>query len=345
MHGSPPDGAEAGATPPPSPAEWRALTAPYRQSDDRIAWRQLLLTVPPYLALLAAMGASLQGPYVWTLLLSLPAAGLLARTFVLFHDCGHGSLLRSERANVWMGTVLGLLVWESFHYWRHIHAVHHASSGHLGRRGTGDYDTWTVAEYRASTPLQRLGYRVSRHPLFLFGVLPFFKFTVYNRLRPKPAPQPAWRSVPLTNMALLLVYGGAMLAFGWRPVLAVLLPVFWWASFVGLWLFYVQHQFEQAYWARDGQWDWWSAAMRGSSYVRLPAWLNWFTADIAYHHLHHLSPRIPNYRLAECHRAQPQLQQAPTLTLRDSLRSLHCHLWDEEQGRMVSFASLRGAST
>lgn len=182
---------------------------------------------------------------------------------------------------------------------------------------------------------------MSRHPLFLFVVLPFFKFTVYNRLRLRPAPPVASRSVPLTNLALVGVYGGAALLWGWRELLAVLLPVYWLASLIGLWLFYVQHQFEQAWWAGEGQWDWPSAALRGSSYYRLPAWLNWFTADIAYHHIHHLSPRIPNHRLAACHRAHPQLQAVPTLTLRDSLRCLRCHLWDEAQRRMVSFDSLR----
>lgn len=327
--------------PPSSTAPWRALTAPYRRADGRIGAWQLLNTVPPYLALLALMGWSLQGPYLVTLGLAVPAALLLARCFVLFHDCGHASLFRRERANVVAGCALGLLVWESFHYWRHIHAVHHATSGHLGRRGTGDYDTWTVREYRAASPAQRLAYRVSRHPLFLFVVLPFFKFTVYNRLRLRPAPPVASRSVPLTNLALVGVYGGAALLWGWRELLAVLLPVYWLASLIGLWLFYVQHQFEQAWWAGEGQWDWPSAALRGSSYYRLPAWLNWFTADIAYHHIHHLSPRIPNHRLAACHRAHPQLQAVPTLTLRDSLRCLRCHLWDEAQRRMVSFDSLR----
>ncbi|MFO1329181.1 MAG: fatty acid desaturase [Rubrivivax sp.] len=321
-------------------ADWRALTEPYRRSDDRIAWRQLVVTVPAYGALLAAMLVSLRGPYLVTLLLALPAAGLLARIFVLFHDCGHGSLFTRERHNVVAGTLLGLLVWESFHYWRYIHAVHHATAGHLDRRGTGDYDTWTVDEYRAASGGRRLVYRVSRHPLFLFVVLPFFKFTVYNRLRLRPAPQPASRSVPLTNAALLLAYGGAAVLVGWRELLLVLLPVYWLASFIGLWLFYVQHQFEQAWWARDAQWDPLSAALRGSSYYRLPAWMNWFTADIAYHHVHHLSPRIPNYRLADCHRAYAPLQRAPTLTLRDSLKTLRCHLWDERQGRMVSFGSL-----
>jgi omega-6 fatty acid desaturase (delta-12 desaturase) len=323
----------------PARSGWGALTAPYQRADDRIAAWQLANTVLPYLGLLAAMGLSLDGPYVVTLLLAVPAAAFLARTFVLFHDCGHDTLFSRRRVNDVVGIALSLLVWEAFHYWRHIHAVHHATSSHLGRRGTGDYDTLTVKEYVALPAAKRFAYRVSRHPVFLFLVLPCFKFTLYNRLRLRPAPQPAWRSVPLTNVALIVVHGAAMALFGWREVLLVLLPVFWLASLIGLWLFYVQHQFEQAYWAPQGRWNRVSAALRGSSYYRLPALLNWFTANIGYHHVHHLSPRIPNYRLAQCHREQPALQGAPTLTLRQSLGSLRCHLWDEERGRMVDFVT------
>jgi len=324
----------------PAGTPWRAAVAAYRRPDDRLAAWQMANTVLPYLALLAAMFVSLRGPYAVTLLLAVPAAAFLTRTFVLFHDCGHDSLFSRRRVNDAVGLALSLLVWEAFHYWRHIHGVHHATSSHLDRRGTGDYDTLTVREYLALPPGRRFAYRVSRHPAFLFLVLPCFKFTLYNRLRLRPAPQPAWRSVPLTNLALVAVYGTAMLVFGWREVLLVMLPVFWLASLVGLWLFYVQHQFERAYWAPQGRWDRVSAALCGSSYYRLPPLLDWFTASIGYHHIHHLSPRIPNYRLAQCHREQPALQGAPTLTLRRSLHSLRCHLWDEEQGRMVAFASL-----
>ena len=332
--------AAPGAAGVPAEAAWRALVAPYRRADNRIAARQVANTVLPYLGLLAAMFVSLRGPYAVTLLLAVPAAAFLARTFVLFHDCGHDSLFSRRRINDAVGMALSLLVWEAFHYWRHIHAVHHATSSHLDRRGTGDYDTLTVKEYLALPPARRRAYRISRHPVFLFLVLPCFKFTLYNRLRLRAAPQPAWRSVPLTNLALVVAYGTAMALLGWREVLLVMLPVFWLASLIGLWLFYVQHQFEQAYWAPQGRWNMVSAAMRGSSYYRLPPLLNWFTASIGYHHIHHLSPRIPNYRLAQCHREQPALRGAPTLTPRQSLRSLRCHLWDEEHGRMVAFASL-----
>jgi omega-6 fatty acid desaturase (delta-12 desaturase) len=325
--------------PPPATAAppWRELVAPYLARSDAIALRQLLVTVPAYLGLLALMGLSLRGPYALTLALAPAAALMLARCFVLFHDCGHGSLFRSARANTAAGLLLSLLVWEAFFYWRHVHGVHHATSGHLGRRGTGDFDTWTVAEYRAARPAARLAYRLQREPLVIFLVLPFFKFTLYNRLRTRPAPPLAWHSVPLTNAALALLYGGAALAWGWQAVVAVMLPVFWCASLVGLWLFYVQHQFEQAWWAHEGRWTRLDAALRGSSCLRLPRWLEWCTASIGYHHLHHLAPRIPNYRLARCHAEQPLLQQVPTFGLRQSLRSLRCQLWDEAAQRMVSF--------
>jgi omega-6 fatty acid desaturase (delta-12 desaturase) len=320
--------------------DWRARLAPYKTADNRIALRQLVCTVLPYLALLAAMAWSLQGPYALTLLLAVPTAAFLMRCFILFHDCGHGSFFTSRRANTVAGVALSLLFAEAFHYWRHIHAVHHATSGHLGRRGTGDYDTLTVHEYRALPPARRWVYRVGRHPLFLFLVLPCFKFTLYNRFRPRSAPAAASRSVPLTNAALLVVYGGAMGLFGWREVLLVLLPVFWLASLAGLWLFYVQHQFEQAYWAPHGRWDAYAAAIRGASFYRLPPLINWFTASIGYHHVHHLSSRIPNYRLAACHAEQADFRHAPTLTPRESLRTLRCHLWDETQQRMVTFSSI-----
>jgi omega-6 fatty acid desaturase (delta-12 desaturase) len=323
-----------------APPGWREVLSKYRHADDRIGAWQVANTVLPYGALLAAMVWSLRLPYAVTLLLAAPAAAFLARTFVLFHDCGHGTLFANRKANDRVGLALSLLVWEAFHYWRHIHAVHHATSGHLDRRGTGDYDTLTVREYLGLAPAARLAYRVSRHPLFLFLVLPCFKFTLYNRIRVRPAPQPASRSVPLTNVALVAVYGAAMWLIGWRDVLLVMLPVFWLASLIGLWLFYVQHQFERAYWAPHGAWDGYAAAMQGSSYYRLPPLLNWFTASIGYHHIHHLSPRIPNYRLAMCHRQEVMFQGAPMLTLRASLRSLHCHLWDEERGRMVAFGTV-----
>lgn len=327
---------------PQAEPDWRPLVRPYLRSDDRRAALQLASTVPPYLALLGLMLWSLQGPYLLTLALAVPAAGLLARCFVLFHDCGHGSLFRSRRANTVAGLALSLLVFEAFHYWRHIHGVHHVSSGRLDRRGTGDFDTWTVREYRAAAPLARLAYRLQREPLVLFGLLPFFKFTLYNRIRTRPAPQPAWRSVPLTNAALLGVYGGAAALVGWRELLMVMLPVAWIASFIGLGLFYVQHQFERAYWAQGGQWSWFDAALRGSSHLQLPPLLEWFTAHIGYHHLHHLAPRIPNYRLAECHRREPALRPAVTLTLAGCLRTLSCQLWDEEAGRMVPFRAAHG---
>ena len=322
---------------PETPARWRELLAPYGHADDRIGAWQVTTTVVAYFALLALMAYSLRGPYVVSLLLAVPTAGFLARIFVLFHDCGHGSLFTRPRANEWVGMALSLLVWEAFHYWRHIHAMHHGISGDLDRRGTGDYDTLTVREYLALPRGRRFAYRVSRHPLFLFVVLPCFKFTLYNRVRWRPAPPRAWRSVPSTNIALLVVYGGAMLLLGWRETLLVLLPVFWLASLAGLWLFYVQHQFERAYWAPHDRWHPYHAAMRGSSYYQLPALLNWFTASIGYHHIHHLSPRIPNHRLAQCHAEQPLFQGAPMLTPAASLATLRCKLWDEEHQRMVSF--------
>ena len=288
------------------------------------------------------MYRSLALPYPVTLVLAVPTAGFFVRTFIVAHDCGHGSFFRSARCNVWVGRLCALLTLVPFGYWRRMHATHHATAAKLDRRGI-DVETLTVREYRARSRGGRLAYRLLRHPLVLFGVGPLLYFGVLLRL-PWIAPS-AWRrerrSIVCTDVALAACLAGVMRAVGPSAFVRVHLPVAAIAAAVGLWLFYVQHQFEDTYWARDGEWDYGRAALAGSSYLVLPPVLAWFTGYIGLHHVHHLSPRVPSYRLAACVRANPVLDAVPRLTLVAALRTARLKLWDEEHHRLVGWRDMR----
>jgi omega-6 fatty acid desaturase (delta-12 desaturase) len=280
----------------------------------------------------------LQVSYALTLTAALPAAGFLMRLFILAHDCGHGSFFPSRLANEIVGCGLGILTLTPYHRWRKQHAVHHATSGDLDRRGHGDVHVLTVDEYVRLSPFRRWAYRMYRHPLVLFGIGPFFYFLVGQRLTFEPR---SWRkerrSVWLTNVALLLCLTLSASVFGLWPFLAVHAPIIAIASSAGAWLFFVQHHFEATYWRRNDQWDYVAAGLEGSSCYRLPAVLQWLTANIGMHHIHHLDRRIPNYRLQACFDENPELQRIHQLTIRESLSSVHLNLWDEDAGRMVAF--------
>ena len=290
-----------------------------------------------YLALSVAMYFSLRVSYLLTLAIALPTAGFLLRTYIVFHDCAHGSFLRSRRANRYLGTVLGIVVMTPFMNWRHNHAVHHATAADLDRRGQGDVPTLTVAEYVARDWRGRLGYRLFRNPLVMFGLGPLFAMIIGPRIPPGSARPAQRRSVHITNLALAVVVAGCCLLIGWRDYLLIQGPTAMIAASAGIWLFYVQHQFEDTYWERGGEWSYDDAGLRGSSYLDLPQPLQWFTGNIGLHHVHHLCARIPNYYLQRAHDENEVFRSVPRVTLWDGMRATRLKLWDEDRGRLVTF--------
>jgi omega-6 fatty acid desaturase (delta-12 desaturase) len=318
-------------------AFWREVLAPYATPSLRRSVGNLLTSVVPYLALSVLAFMALRVSVGLTLALAVPTAGFLLRTYIVFHDCSHASFLRSRRANLWVGTALGLLVLEPFQRWRHDHAVHHATAGDLDRRGVGDVPTLTVAEYQARSGRGRLVYRLYRNPLVMFGVGPLFKM-VGPRLVARSARARMRRSVMGTNLALAVIVGALCWLIGWDDFLLVWAPPALLAGSIGIWLFYVQHQFEDTYWQHAEAWSYAESALRGSSYLNLPRPLQFFTGNIGLHHVHHLSARIPNYNLQRAHDENPVFHDVPTLSLWDGLRAVRLKLWDERRGRLVTFS-------
>ena len=259
----------------------------------------------------------------------------------VFHDCTHGSFLPSKRANAWLGTGLGLLLFACYAAWRHNHAVHHATAGDLDRRGVGDVATKSVAEYRAMTPRERFAYRLYRNPLVMFGLGPFLGMIVQARFVPQDARPRIRRAIIATNIALAIAVAALCLLIGWLEYLLLQLPLVMFAGGTGIWLFYVQHQFEDVYWETGERWSYADAALRGSSYLKLPKVLQFFTGNIGLHHVHHLSARIPNYNLQRAHDDNPIFHDVPTLTLADGIRAMRLKLYDEDRRRMVTFAEAR----
>jgi omega-6 fatty acid desaturase (delta-12 desaturase) len=317
--------------------------AEYAKSDPRKAIWQLVNTLIPYAILWYLMIRSIQLGYSYwlTLGLAVVASGLMVRIFIFFHDCTHGSFFASRRANKIVGYITGILTFTPYDDWRHTHSVHHATAGDLDRRGVGDVWTMTVDEYLEAPRLQKLAYRLFRHPLITFGLGPSFMFLIVHRFPHKGATKRQRRSVWLTNLALLAIIVVAALTIGLQTYLLIQLPMMIIAGAAGVWLFYIQHQYEKVYWARHEEWDPIQAALEGSSYYKLPKVLQWFTGNIGLHHVHHLRARIPNYNLQECHDNVPVAQAVEPLTIRTSLRSLWLHLWDERNGVLVSFRALK----
>jgi omega-6 fatty acid desaturase (delta-12 desaturase) len=323
---------------------WNGLLDPYAQPRLERSLVDLATSVVPYLALMAAMFALLRVSWPLALLLVVPAAGFLLRTFIVFHDCTHGSFMRSRRANDVVGTLLGLLVWMSYRCWQHEHAVHHATSGNLDRRGVGDITTLTVAEYNALPGWRRLGYRLFRNPAVMFGLGWLLVIVLKPRFVPRGSKPRIRNSVLATDAALAAIAAALCLTVGWRDYLLVQGLVFVVTGAVGIWLFFVQHQFEDAYWQSQGDWRYEHAALEGSSYLELPAVLRFFTGNIGFHHVHHLSVSIPNYNLQAAHRQTDGLREVPVLTLREALRAPRLKLWDEQRRRLVTFADARASA-
>jgi acyl-lipid omega-6 desaturase (Delta-12 desaturase) len=323
-------------------ADWRAVVAPYVGSDPRRSIIQLVTTLTLLALTFTAMYQALAWSFLLTLLLAVPAAGLLVRTFIFMHDCSHGSFLPWRRGNDIVGVVTGILTLTPYAQWRRHHAMHHASSGDLDRRGHGDVPTLTVREYLAKKPRERLAYRLFRHPatLLLLGPLSMMLGQRLPPRGPNVGPKEA-ASVWTANAGIVLLIAATVWLLGWKAIVLVYLPAIYIAAMAGVWLFYVQHQFEDAYWESHESWDYATAALHGSSHLRLHPVLQWFTGSIGLHHVHHLAPRIPNYRLQQCHDAEPSLQVAPVVTLRSGAAALRLALWDEERRRLVSFADVR----
>ncbi len=326
----------------PNRTPWRDVLAPYAVPSPHRGLAALATSTLPYLALSVLMYLMLGVSTVLTLALAIPAAGFLVRVFVMFHDCAHGSLLPSKRANVMVGTVLGLFVLSPFRRWRHDHAIHHATSGDLDRRGVGDVITLTVTEYNARSRRGRIAYRLIRNPLVMFGFGPVIAMVIGPRMVARGARRRMRNSVLGTDVALVAIVGVLCWLIGWHAFLIVWAPAALLAGSIGIWLFYVQHQFEDAYWQSNAEWSYADAALRGSSYLKLPPLLRFFTGNIGLHHVHHLNARIPNYNLPRAHAASPMFATVPTLSLWDGLRSVRLKLWDEQAGRLVTFAQARG---
>ena len=325
------------------PAAWKQIVAKYQKPCVRRAVWQVVNTLVPYVGLWVLMYFCMSISWWLTVPLAVLAAGFLVRVFIIFHDCGHGSFFKSRSANDILGFVAGVLTFTPYSQWRWEHALHHSTSGDLDRRGTGDVWTLTVQEYLESSRWQRFSYRLARNPVILFLIAPLFLFLVKYRFTVPKTSVSERLSVHATNVALAGMILGMSAIFGWKAYLLLQLIVIAVAGSVGVWLFYVQHQFEGAYWERAEKWDYTTAALQGSSFYKLPWILQWFSGNIGFHHIHHLSARIPNYHLEKCHKAEPLFQTVKPVTLLGSFKSFTFRLWDEQRRKLVGYGALRQA--
>ena len=323
------------------------MLARYREPSSARGVLELAITAVPFVLIWVLMWAAVDAGYWIGLLLAVPAAGFLVRLFMIQHDCGHGSFFPHRLANDWVGRVIGVLTLTPYDFWRRAHAHHHAGSGNLDRRGLGDIDTLTVREFLALPRWRRLRYRLYRHPVVMFGAGPAYLFLLRHRL---PAGMmrggwEPWLSTMATNAGIAILAAMMIWLVGLGPFLIVHLPIALLAASIGVWLFYVQHQFEDTFWAHDEGWNFHEAALQGSSHYDLPGVLRWFTANIGVHHVHHLSSRIPYYRLPRVLRDHPQLAAVGRLTLLQSLRCVRRVLWDERRRQLISFREMEAIRT
>ena len=322
--------------------EWVKILSQYREPNIMRSVYELVVTVGPFLTLWVLAWWAMSVSYWLTLTLSLCNAAFILRLFAIQHDCGHGAFFNNRTASDWLGRVLGVLTLTPYDVWRRTHSIHHSASGNLGRRGIGDVHTLTVAEYSALGPLMRFHYRVYRHPLVLFGLGPGYIFFLQNRI-PLGLMNKAryWFSAMCTNAVILIALGLILYFGGLMPILLIFLPSTLLAATAGVWLFYVQHQFETTHWAAEEDWTLHEAALHGSSHYVLPGWLQWLSANIGIHHVHHVHSRIPFYRLPEVLRDHVELAISNRMTIGESLRNARLHLWDEKNKRLLSFAQFR----
>lgn len=320
---------------------WRKSIARYEQPSLPRSLFDLATSVMPYLALTAVMYLCLNFSVWITVALAVPAAGFLLRTFIVFHDCAHGSFLPTKRANLWLGRFTGLLVFQPFGNWRHNHAVHHGTAGDLDRRGTGDVLTLTVDEYISRPWKQRLGYRLFRNPLVMFGIGPIWSLMIGPRLWSRKMRRRQRQSVIATNLLLGTIIGAISWLVGVQAWILVQVPTAIIAGTLGVWLFYVQHQFENVYWESSERWRYAAAALRGSSYLKLPKVFQFFSGNIGLHHVHHLSAKVPNYNLQRAHDENPIFHDVPVLSVRDGLRSIRLKVIDPKSGRLLTWSQVK----
>ena len=322
-------------------AAWKAIVAEYQKpSAWRAAW-QIVNTLGSYVLCWCLMRLALEVSLLIVLPLAVLGGGLLVRAFIIFHDCGHGSFFKSRTANDVLGFIAGVLTFTPYYHWRWEHSIHHANAGHLDKRGMGDVWTMTVQEYLEASRWKRFAYRLARNPFVLFGLAPLFLFVVLQRLPKSKADKRERYSVYWMNLAILGMAVGLSWIFGITAYVLIQLTIQMVGGAAGVWMFYVQHQFEDVYWERGDNWDFTAAALQGSSFYKLPRVLQWFSGNIGFHHIHHLSPRIPNYNLERCHRADPLFQQVKPITLTSSWKSMTFRFWDEQRKKLVGYREMR----
>jgi acyl-lipid omega-6 desaturase (Delta-12 desaturase) len=324
---------------------WREDIASFERPRIKYSVWQIINTVGPFFLLWYLAYLSLSISYWLSLSLSVVAGGFLIRIFIIFHDCCHKSFFKNRMANEIVGTLTGILTCCPYFQWQHSHTVHHATSGNLSKRGTGDIWTLTVEEYLSLPLPRRLVYRLYRNPLIMFGLGPVYIFLIDYRFNRKRARKKERLNTYITNLTIAATVGLLCWAIGWQEFVMIQGPIFFISGISGIWLFYVQHQFEQTYFEKEANWDYVKAALQGSSFYKLPKFLHWITGNIGFHHIHHLSPRVPNYYLQRIHKKNRFLQNVQTITLLTSLRSLRFRIWDEESKKFVSFREIKRLST
>nr|WP_272495771.1 fatty acid desaturase [Bacillus pinisoli] len=315
--------------------------SPFEESNTRTSIIQVINTLGPLIILWYVAYLSLSVSYWLTLPILIVASGFLVRTFILFHDCCHQSLFKNRKVNDILGTITGVLTLVPYQQWKHSHSVHHATSSNLDKRGTGDMWLLTVTEYAEATAWTKFSYRVYRNPIVMLGIGPIATFLIQYRFNRKDARRKERINTYITNASIIGLYGLLSLLIGWEALVLIQGPIFLFSGMLGIWLFYVQHQFEDSYFENEDEWSYVQAAVEGSSYYKLPKVLQWITGNIGFHHVHHLSPRVPNYNLEKAHNSTPPLQKATTITIATSFKSLKYRLWDEQTKTFISFKELK----
>lgn len=322
-------------------AQLRKSVMPYAKSQTKTSVIQLLNTILPFLVLWFLAYQALSVSFWLSLPFSILAAGFMIRSFIIFHDCTHGSFFKNKKLNNLFGNITGVITHFAYEKWKKEHAIHHATSGNLDKRGVGDIWVMTVKEYEEATKWERFQYRLYRNPIILFGFGPLYLFLIANRVNRKAARRDERINTHVLTVIIIGIYLLIGFTLGWHVLLMVQLPIIYIAGMAGIWLFYVQHQFEDSYFENESEWDFVKAAVDGSSYYKLPRWLEWMTGSIGYHHVHHLAPRVPNYHLEEAHDNTPPLHQATTITLKTSLESIKFRLYDEDNNVFISFKAMK----